>query len=100
LGWDAEAHDAVRFFNDAWDGDDDCNVEAAINELSSPAFIDELRLELQAVAKNFIDGVALVEPLVQATAWKSGGCRLGIGLANLARARRWRQQVKAYEERR
>jgi hypothetical protein len=22
-GWDAEAHDAVRFFNDAWDGDAD-----------------------------------------------------------------------------
>lgn len=22
-GWDAEAHDAVRFFNDAWDGDGD-----------------------------------------------------------------------------
>ena len=22
-GWDAEAHDAVRFFNDAWDGDSD-----------------------------------------------------------------------------
>ncbi len=22
-GWDAEAHDAVRFFNDAWNGDDD-----------------------------------------------------------------------------
>lgn len=40
----------------------------ALSELSSPAFVDELRLELQAVAKNFIDGVALVEPLVQATA--------------------------------
>jgi hypothetical protein len=22
-GWNAEAHDAVRFFNDAWDGDED-----------------------------------------------------------------------------
>jgi hypothetical protein len=22
-GWDAEAHDAIRFFNDAWDGDGD-----------------------------------------------------------------------------
>ncbi len=26
-GWDAEAHDAVRFFNDAWDGDGDAQRE-------------------------------------------------------------------------
>jgi hypothetical protein len=25
-GWDAEAHDAVRFFNDAWDGDGDAQL--------------------------------------------------------------------------
>lgn len=25
-GWDAEAHDAIRFFNDAWNGDDDARI--------------------------------------------------------------------------